>query len=370
MTLGFLAMSAVAMVVGKLSTNPVVSYRVDHDQPWTVAQHVIDPVRGRNLILQPGSDRRFEPEFGDGEAVDLVSVSPFANASGNREMVGRKRSIRGEGCESMAVKIEMARYRFPDGKLLDSRAAEWMPSAQPVWDVRLDRGLRTIYSTGAGFLVRLDWTDERGLKASHKGEQITWNVEAPLGEATSIGEPVWVTDPRYPDRLIVNFWGYVEEAAEYHVGLAWIELNRERTQIVDCGVLVDRNLGARKNLISIRSPSVRMDDHGVTHVLWMERHDGVTPWTLYRSHVVDRESDKAGDRKWGMDRVVEMTSNCMPTPAHLDKNLRYAYFVVPKSLSCYDGGDWRKARVEGVQGDFALTSASGRASSIETANRQ
>ncbi|MBI1323833.1 hypothetical protein GC170_11710 [bacterium] len=358
LTLGFLVLSAVSVAVGRMSANPVETLKVDHRQPWTVAQHVIDPVHGRNLILQPGADRRIDPRFGEGESVDLLAVSPFADPTGQREMVGRQRSVRGEGSESVPVRIAMGRFRYPDGKLIESRVTDWMPSSQPAWDVRLDQGLRTVFSTGAGFLVRLDWTDERGLPVSHKGERIEWAVEPPLGDSTSIGEPVWVPDPQYQDRLIVNFWGQDSETSEYHVGLAWVELNRSRTQIVDFGILVERNLGFMKNSISIRSPSARLDERGGLHVLWMERRDGIRSWTLYRSELEIRSRAvhaKAG--KWAMGQATEVASNCLPVPAYLDRNSRYAYFVVPKSASCYDGGEWRKTYVGEPRADLALRHA-------------
>ncbi len=354
LTLCFLILSAVSVAVGRMSTNPVDALRVDHRQPWTVAQHVIDPVHKRNLILQTGTDRRIEPEFGAGESVDLLAVSPFADATGQREMVGRMRSVRGEGSESVPVRIAMGRFRFPDGKRIESRVTDWMPNSQPAWDVRLEQGLRTVFSTGAGFLVRLDWTDERGLSVSHKGERIEWGVEPPLGESTSIGEPVWVPDPQFQDRLIVNFWGQDERTHEHHVGMAWIELNRSRTQIVACGVLASRNLGYRKNAISIRSPSVRLDDRGGLQVMWMERRDGVKPWTLYRSELERRDGSTANGRDWALGQSHEVASNCLPVPAYLDRNSRYAYFVVPKSTSCYDGGEWRKIYVGEPRADLAL----------------
>lgn len=360
LTLGFLVLSAVSVAVGRMSANPVETLKVDHRQPWTVAQHVIDPVHGRNLILQTGSDRRIDPEFGDGESVDLLAVSPFVDPTGQREMVGRLRSVRGEGSQSVPVRIALGRFRFPDGKRIESRETEWMPNSQPAWDVRLDQGLRTVFSTGAGFLVRLDWTDERGLPVSHKGERIDWGVEPPLGRSTSIGEPVWLPDPQFQDRLIVNFWGQDAETQEYHVGLAWVELNRSRTQIVDYGVLAERNLGYRKNAISIRSPNVRLDDRGALQVLWMERHEGVRPWTLYRAELDVRGEALAKTGQWNLGRSYEVSSNCLPVQAYLDRNSRYAYFVVPKSASCYDGGEWRKTYVGEPRADLALRhSASG-----------
>ncbi len=368
--LGFLASSMLAALVARFAPNRVADMVLDHRQPWTVAQHVIDPAHGRNLILQTGLDRRIEPDFGEGASVDLLSVSPFVDSKGGREMIGRRRLVAGSGTESVAVRVEMSRFSYPDADLIESKETDWMPNSMPAWDVRLENGLKTVFSTGAGFLIRLDWTDERGLSVSHKGERIEWNIEPPLGDMTNIGEPVWVTDPRYPDRLIVNFWGQDIETQDYHVGLAWVELNRGRTAITDYGILSQCNLGRRKNSISMRSPSLRMDDSGTLHVLWMERHEDVRLWSLYKAELVDEAKDRSAGNGWRFAAVEELAENCLPVPAYLDEGLRYAYFVVPKSMSCYDGGEWRKAFVSESQSRVALRRGTAGARGFETVSRR
>lgn len=345
LTLAFLSTTLLAAAVGRLSPNPYADLVVDHGQPWTVAQHVIDPGKRGNLILEPGRDNRVVPDFGAGVAVDLLSVSPFADAFGRREMIGRSRHVEGSGITSIAVRVEMSRYSYPDATLIESRETEWMPTSVPTWDVRVDRGLKTIFSTGAGFLVRLDWTDDRGHAIPHRGERIAWSAGPPFGEATFIGDPVWVTDPRYPDRLIVNFWGRDERTQGHHAGLAWIELNRQRTAIVDFGILLRHEMGPKRNAMTLRAPSMRLDSQGRLHMLWLERAECDREWSLHKAELIEEPREAGAGAGWRLAGDVRLATNCMPVPACLDESLRYAYFVVPRSESCYDGGTWRKARV-------------------------
>jgi|GEM_PF-3020953 len=367
--LGFMASTMLAALVGQCAPNRFARVVMDHRQPWTVAQHVIDPARGRNLILQTGRDRQIDPDFGEGVSVDLLSVSPFVDSKGVREMIGRRRLVEGSGADSMAVRVELSRFSYPGAELIESRETEWMPNSMPAWDVRLERGIKTVFATGAGFLVRLDWTDDRGVSVSHKGHRIEWDIEPPIGDMTNIGEPVWVTDPRYPDRLIVNYWGR-DSADDHHVGLAWVELNRERSAITDYGILIQRNLGLNKNGISLRSPSVRIDISGNLHVMWMERLEGVRHWSLFKAELTDGPRDRSAGNGWMLAGVEEVADKCMPVPAYLDEDLRYAYFVVPKSISCYDGGQWRKAFVGESQSRVALRRGTAGAHGFETVSRR
>jgi hypothetical protein len=349
-----LAATSMGVAVRRLTENPLAGLVVDHAQPWTVAQHVIDPERGRNLILETGSDRPVSIDFGPDTSIDLLSVSPFVDAQGMRQIVGRRQVVRGDGAAMTPMQIEMTRLRFPDGAVLDAREADWIPNCMPAWDVRLERGLKTVFATGGGFLVRMDWTDDQGLSASHRGEKIEWAVRPPLGEQTSIGEPVWMTDPRFPDRLIVTFWGQDERSGDYRVGLAWIELNVDRTAIVGSGELTSVNLGRNRNAVSVRSPSLQTDSDGVTHLLWMKRVEGSNPWTLLKSNLLVQAGGEPNSRPWRLGEVSEVFDACLPVPARLDTQSDYVYYVVPKSHSCYDGGHWRKSRMTAGGAALAL----------------
>lgn len=349
-------MTIVATITGVLTNRLIPDVKpvwtVDHKQPWAVGQHLINPFTGHGLILNTNTDQTIQLQTSRRENLDLLSVSPFQDEKGVRQMICRVQYSSGEGTEMEPGSIQVARYSYPTHRLLDQREIDWLPNSQPTWDLRTDNGLKCVFSTGAGQLVRLDWTGENGRRTSHRGQEIQWAVEPPFGAMTFIVEPSWMPGVENTNRMLVTIWGNDPKTREPHLGIAWIELDERRDAIIDYGMISDSILTADNARLAMRYPTFHHDSNGALHLFWYERQAYERAWHLKTAPIV---SSTGRTQKFQMGRSRTLASGCQAVPFGFSDKLRYVYFVVPNTLDCYDGGTWRKIR---FQADAPLLVAS------------
>lgn len=337
---------AVLLMLTGVATNRLFpgmkpEWHIDNGQPWTVGQHIYNPRRGSNLVLETGSDRQIGLPSSIEKGMDLLSVSPFADQVGKRQMVCRIQRREETGTDLLPGAVELARMSFPDLDEIETRVLDWLPNSEPAWDLQTTRGLKTIFATGGGELVRVDWTDGEGNIVDHQGDLIQWVAERPYGEKTFVGDPHWLDDERFPDRLMVNIWGV--SGGEKRTGLAWLELNADRSAIVDCGLLIDEVEHRPSSPKTFRYPVTRMSANGEMILAWQQRGEMDKGWSTFVGKLVIAGDDQTKRRKgFEFEWQCEVARGCLGARVGFDEALEHLYFIVPQSDQCYDGGQWRK----------------------------
>ena len=230
---------------------------------------------------------------------------------------------------------------FPASEVIETRQIDWLPNSPPAWDPVTANGLRTIFATGAGQLVRMDWTNNRGLPTGHRGEVIQWHTEAPFGDKTFIGEPAWATGPLLANHLLVSIWGIDKATGQYQTGLAALQLNPDRSGIVSYNIICQKSFKKSSQGVTFRFPVSRTNAAGRTRLAWQERADGEKGWNTI---VADLTTTGQGNQPVLENRRLA-AKGCMSSQVAFDEHLNYLYFVVSKTDDCYDGAYWRKARL-------------------------
>lgn len=335
----------------RLSPGNHQKWTLDHKQPWPLSQQRNNTSGQMNLMLDLATGRETRLQAEPGTKLDLVSVSPFSASSGQREIVCRQTTAKTPGQTHLPGDIELVRMSFPDSRILDTRTIDWLPNAAPAWDPRTHDGLRTIFATAAGQLIRLDWTDRRGLATGHTGSPIHWQIEPPFGENTFLSEPAWATAPELANHLLVSIWGKNRTSGQYHAGLAAIELNHDRSAIIGCRMLRQRVFPKSAQSVIFRYPVSRTDNTGLTRLAWQERVEGENGWSTF-------VADLGNNAQFENVRLV--ATGCTSAQSAFDDHLNHLYFVVSRSQDCYDKTYWRKARL--TQPPFVVASTNRAAS--------
>src|SRR4051812_1729309 len=131
----------------RLAMVPTLSLRWDtlSPDPWLRYEHekgfyLIDRVSGSsNLVPLPDED-----QWG------LLSVSPWSDAEGNREIVGH--------CHSLAAPLDghpfwgLARLSLPEGRVIERVKLDLLPSGRPCW--LPDRPGEILFAAGDGQFYR------------------------------------------------------------------------------------------------------------------------------------------------------------------------------------------------------------------------
>ena len=332
------------IMANRLVERKIPSYKVDNAQPWSVSGYLLGTkTRKNSLILDMQKDRQVDLKVEKHHELDMVSFSPFIEKYGQREAIARRKSFSSDGIDLTPGKIEMVRVRYPSGEVADSRELDWLPNSLAAWDVDTSRGLSAIFSTGAGYLMRLDWTDERGSLVHDGGRQIAWAVDPPFGVHTFLAEPSWVgPESGFAKGLMVaSIWGIDSATRDFHVGLVWLQLDKERESIVNYGLIVDQNLGQKKNLLSYRHPMIRGDSAGMPQLFWMEKSAGQEGWSL-KTAAIRRLPDQSGLESMVINRPRELVMSCKAAPMGFGPGLSWVYYVVADADGCYDNNVWRK----------------------------
>ncbi|MFM7132415.1 MAG: hypothetical protein ACKO0V_23955 [bacterium] len=342
------AVGAAGVLVNRLVPVEAPEYTIDFAQPWAVGKHLFVYQKGHNLILDTATGRPVDFKTGQGREFDLISFSPFQTRGGQRQVMARQQVMTNEGIELTPGKIELVRLDYPSGQVQDSRELDWLPNSPGAWDIEPQRGLSGLFTTAAGHLMRLDWTDAHGRATRHPGQRVQWAVEPPFGVHTFLAEPSWVASGEggAANRLLASIWGLDPETKRFHTGLAWLELDHERSQIVDYGFLINEDLGREKNRLNMRYPVARADDKGQLQALWYEKRQGEKAWALKHARLqVVVGSDGSLDYRLGTSH--ELARGCMATLPGFGPGLGSVYYVVaPEASARYDTVSWRKLNLQ------------------------
>lgn len=201
------------------------------------------------------------PLAGD-DVLEAASCSPWVDAQGRRQVVGRWSSRSLDGTQTVANAFGIARFSFPDGRPIDQISLEHFPVSPPCW-LPGDRA-RVLFVAGDGQLRRFDFepsgaTDEpepSGVTEA-RASLVSWACPQPGAGEVYFGEVAW---PRLPD---VRLRGLVLATLRFKLEdrgqgtslssseLWWLRLDPDFSQITAAGPLLERGPGG---------PTVRPSD--------------------------------------------------------------------------------------------------------------
>ena len=179
---------------------PRIEWSVRHDilsdtGPGSARNEVVDRVTGKSAPLRLPTEDQWTN----------LSISPWRDANGNKEVVGRWIS-RGNGAF-----CGMGSFRMSDGAVLSRVPMEILPIGRPCWIPGQPRSILFIAGDGRLHRCQLPMGDlesgrhDSGSDNSGPGGAIplAWKVKPPGSGSVLLADPVWSSDSRLRNWVIV-----------------------------------------------------------------------------------------------------------------------------------------------------------------------
>ncbi|MDB5348894.1 MAG: hypothetical protein JWN86_141 [Planctomycetota bacterium] len=284
----------------------------------------------RLSFLDTESGRSIPVDLPPGETVEWASCSPWHDAQGRRQFVGRWESRSGDGAAELVNEFGLARFSFPDGEALNRIPLEITPRGTPCWYPGTTA--KILFTASDGGLYRFAFEGSRSADATPDGcdtrpQPIPWKV-APPGEAersVHIADPVWPEDRAFGGLLFVALSMQTYEGDQlgwtaYRIW--WLRLDREGSAIEAAGPLM-QNPATFDGKDKGRFPRpVRMAD-GRCHLAFLSRDRETSSWDLCLAPIV---LDGSGLPHVDPDTVKVVAERCAPVPPAFSADSRWLYF--------------------------------------------
>lgn len=266
----------------------------------------------------------------DGERIDLVRGSPWADRAGRIQLVGRWQRTHGDG-----IHFGLARMSYPDGAIRDRVGLEVFPVSPPCWGG--DLSARVLFVAGNGELYRYDFErhEREGGPPGEALAAVRWRT-GPPGDSQPLFYDVCRPDELAGRGLLVASLAVRRIDAErgkqrYEApSLWWLRLDPEDREIVACGQLVppDPDEPVRHD------PSLGRGPDGTLWLTFMGQRLSERDFTLRLARVRLDLGTSAPSLTAGPP--VAVITGCMPAPAVFDGDGHLTCIV--------DGGDRPVAR--------------------------
>jgi len=281
---GFAALTALAVALGRMTTESAEGWSAK-----PVRYHAI------NWYLFQTDDP--SPRFMDsetGQIVDIplgksgyhkyLSCSPWQDAHGQAHVVGLP-GVFGTTTpdnDGFGHDIVLARYTFPEGRLLDQVPLESIiPTSAPCWFP--DASPRILFGAADGRLYRLSFPGRRATSAEDSDDllhpvPLVWDCPPPGKGKIWLTDPSWPAEPRLDGKVIVSltFSGEIGPNAEpAGAQLWWLQLSPDRRAIQQAGRLIVPGLES-----SQRWPVISTSRDREIHLAYLARRRGEPGWRL------------------------------------------------------------------------------------------
>jgi hypothetical protein len=171
-----------------------------------------------------------------------AAVSPWRDAGGQHHLAGCWTGATEVGCGRIPGAMGVARWTFPEGRVLDRIAIDLVPFAPPCWFP--DRSDRIVFAAGDGRLYLLAFPDAghaEGAWTAARPRPIRWAIAPPEGDAPFIRDPCWPSGPALGGRLVVAINFRTRKGVSgppLGSQLWWLQLSPDATAIVAAGRLI------------------------------------------------------------------------------------------------------------------------------------
>jgi hypothetical protein len=235
------------------------------------AQLLVDTETGAvNLLEMPGA--RGFLEIPGARSFDLLSVSPWCDATGQHHLAGRWWGFANDEQQGLEAVQGVARSTFPEGRVFDRVAIDPIMSGPPCWFP--DRSDRILFAGADGQLYVLEFAPaggpgpDRATAAPPRPQPVRWATADPEANADTchIRQPCWPSGPALGGRLVVSIYRHDPKnrsQADRDSRLWWLELSPDGTEILAAGRLIEPEGDARTGTGDESHPSVGISADGV-----------------------------------------------------------------------------------------------------------
>ena len=279
------AICVVAVLMGQMVGSSVRGRRAEP------VRLVNFPVAGRPLL---GRDVAFvnvdtgvqaQMDIPPGDWLDLASVSPWIDGSGQGQVAGRWASRSGPANNQVISDLGLARFAFPHGRPLNRISTEITPTGPLCWVPAMRA--EVLFAAGDGNLYRFAFEESHQADASSGGcdsrpQAVVWKTTPPGGGEghVTLSDPIWPTDRRFGNRIIVSMTIRGPNENPQHPSgarLWWLELDEEGSTILDAGPLTHHADGDTRRE---RRPAVVRAESGEMRVAYLSRPTPGDPWSI------------------------------------------------------------------------------------------
>lgn len=317
--------NAVAIAVNRLDP-PTPEVRL-----WLPSDET--PVNGYFLHPRHGNPRLLEASAGElrdmlgdsGVRLEHASLSPWMNATGARQVVGRSSAVIDSDVASMPTGSALIRLSLPDGKVIDRVESEAVPIAPPAWFP--DTTARVVFPGGDGRLYRLNFEDDSLGEPENTPVPLRWGVEKPGGSDVIMTEVCWPTHPAFSDRLIVSL-SKLESTGQSQrrfgpARLYWMRIDARARTILGVGEVMAMPPGSPEE--SVRSPQVVLGPDRAPLLLYFAKTGRGQPWNLRMAPL--RFETEGGPPETDYSSAVTLTDHCVPTNPAVSQDGRWLAFL-------------------------------------------
>ncbi len=231
------------------------------------------------------------PVVGD-DVFEAASCSPWVDDSGRRQAVGRWANRTFLGPLTISHAFGLARYSFPDGRMLNQIATDVVPTGPPCWFPGTQA--RVVFAAGDGRLYRFGFepavptgaTSESGQAVDPQPSALDWGCPKPGGGEVFIGDLAWPDAPQLGGRLVAALWITDHDMAGKvqfsRTQLWWLKLNHSATEIIAAGPLVNHDVsGPLAKQFDERSPTVSALPDGSLALAYTRHAAGKPGWSAH-----------------------------------------------------------------------------------------
>ncbi len=276
------------------------------------------------------------------DVLEVASCSPWVDETGHHQAVGRWSNRTLQGPNTVSHEFGLARFSFPDGRILNQISSEMYPISPPCWFP--GTRARVLFAAGDGKLYH--YAFESDSPTSAPGEPLepfdsepvplTWNAPKPEGGDVLICEAAWPGDARMGGRLVVSI--RVQEVGAdgarrfSRTQLWWLKLNHSGTQIIEAGPLVDHDLGKTvAERSDERSPTVAALPDGSLGLAYTRQAEGGSDWSVCLARLTTDADHHLVPSLESRTRV--MTGGSHPAPLAFSSDGRWLNALVGDSES-------------------------------------
>lgn len=236
--------------------------------PVSIHNEVCQIFDRTSRFLRPGEADVIALGLPKGQTMDRASVSPWRDARGSAQVVGRWMSHTQAPGDLASQGVGLARVTFPGGEPLDLVETSVLPTSPPCWLPGSTAQL--IFTAGDGHLYRIDFETSTGKPlgddlVSPRPEPIEWRVDGLSQKEVMVSDPFWSTDPRFHDTLLVSLCRRNASSTGSRrfraAEIWWLRLDESRRAVVAAGALVESDESIETER-TYRYPTVAVTDDG------------------------------------------------------------------------------------------------------------
>ncbi len=277
------------------------------------------------------------------DVLEAASCSPWVDETGHHQAVGRWSNRTLQGPNTISHEFGLARFSFPDGRILNQISSEMYPVSPPCWFPGTKA--RVLFAAGDGKLYRYAFESENPTTAPGESTEpvdpapvpLIWNAPKPDGGNTVVCEVAWPEDARMGGRLVVSMRVHEQDADGTRrfskTQLWWLKLNHSGTQIIEAGPLVNHDVaGSRASQFDERSPIVAGLPDGSLGLAYTKQVEGSPDWSVCLAQLTT-------DADHHLVPSLESKTQVMTTRSH------------PAPLAFSSDGKWLNALVGDTESD-------------------